>query len=367
MILIQAKKDELLKPLQTVTGVVERKHTLPILSNVLIENENGFIKFIGTDLEIQIITIGSQVGNSNFRFTTNARKLQDILRAIPSNVLVSLEIKNNQLVLKAASGIYNLQILDANEFPLINVSDKIKSVLTIKQKDLFDLLSQVQYSMAIQDIRFYLNGLLMQIDDNKLKLVSTDGNRLAYSSVDLKENVTNCELIIPRKSVLELLKMLNFPDAVVIIEFLDEQIRFKCNDTVIISKLIDGKFPDYNKVIPLDNNIIILLQRVELLNALERVNILANEKLRGVRFVIQSGLLRIICNNSEQEEAQEDIKIIYDGDFIEISYNISYIMEMLRSINSHEIQMSLGKNNSSTLFSIPENYDFKYIVMPMKI
>lgn len=369
MMLISSTRDELLKPLQTVTGIVDRKHSLPILSNVLIESDDNFIKFIATDLELQITTKSSKLDTSNFKLTTNARKLQDILRAIPGNFEVSLENLNNQLILKAGRGVYNLHTLDANEFPLININNNIKSSLTLKQKDLFELLSQVQYSMAVQDIRYYLNGLLVQIKDGKLKLVATDGNRLAYSSIDIPEGLTNCDVIIPRKSVLELIKILNFPDNVITLDFLDDQVRFICNDTIIISKLVDGKFPDYDKVIPLDNSIIIIINRLELLGALERVSILANEKLRGVRFFIQSGLLKIVCSNSEQEEAQEDIKVFYEGENIEISYNISYIMEMLRSINSEDIQLSLslGKSNKSTLFSIPENQNFKYIVMPMKI
>ena len=367
MLILKAERDALLKPLQAVTGIVERRHTLPILSNVLLENTRGQTNFLATDLEIQINTVGPQSEAEDFRITTNAKKLQDILRALPEGSLVALDWAQNRLTLKAGKSRFNLQTLPAEDFPLMSVGEDVSAAFSLPQEAFKNMLSQVQYSMAVQDIRYYLNGLLMQAEGDQLRLVATDGHRLAYSSTTIDADLPKSEIILPRKTVLELFKLLNQPNEPITIELLNNKVRFRCNDTVIVSKIVDGKFPDFNRVIPLDNDKIFLVGRTQLLGALERAAILANEKFRGVRLQLNPGVMRVLCSNNEQEEAQEELEIAYQGNELEVGFNISYLMDVLRNVHADDLQLAFGDANRSTLFTIPDNPNFKYIVMPMRI
>ena len=367
MLILKAERDALLKPLQAVTGIVERRHTLPILSNVLLENPRGQTNFLATDLEIQINTVGPQSEAEDFRITTNAKKLQDILRALPEGSLVALDWAQNRLTLKAGKSRFNLQTLPAEDFPLRSVGEDVSAAFSLPQEAFKNMLSQVQFSMAVQDIRYYLNGLLMQAEGDQLRLVATDGHRLAYSSTTIDADLPKSEIILPRKTVLELFKLLNQPNEPITIELLNNQVRFRCNDTVIVSKIVDGKFPDFNRVIPLDNDKIFLVGRTQLLGALERAAILANEKFRGVRLQLNPGVMRVLCSNNEQEEAQEELEIAYQGNELEVGFNISYLMDVLRNVHADDLQLAFGDANRSTLFTIPDNPNFKYIVMPMRI
>ena len=367
MLILKAERDALLKPLQAVTGIVERRHTLPILSNVLLENTRGQTNFLATDLDIQINTVGPQSEAEDFRITTNAKKLQDILRALPEGSLVALDWAQNRLTLKAGKSRFNLQTLPAEDFPLMSVGEDVSAAFSLPQEAFKNMLSQVQYSMAVQDIRYYLNGLLMQAEGDQLRLVATDGHRLAYSSTTIDADLPKSEIILPRKTVLELFKLLNQPNEPITIELLNNQVRFRCNDTVIVSKIVDGKFPDFNRVIPLDNDKIFLVGRTQLLGALERAAILANEKFRGVRLQLNPGVMRVLCSNNEQEEAQEELEIAYQGNELEVGFNISYLMDVLRNVHADDLQLAFGDANRSTLFTIPDNPNFKYIVMPMRI
>ena len=354
MLILQADRDSLLKPLQAVTGIVERRHTLPILSNVLLESKDGQTKLLATDLEIQINTAGPESQAGDFRITTNAKKFQDILRALPDSALVSLDWADNRLTLRAGKSRFALQTLPAEDFPLMSVGNDVSATFSLTQETFKTMLSQVQYSMAVQDIRYYLNGLLMQVEGNQLRLVATDGHRLAYAASQIEAELPKTEVILPRKTVLELFKLLN-------------QVRFQCNGTTIVSKVIDGKFPDFNRVIPLDNDKIFLVSRTQLLGALERAAILANEKFRGARLFLQPGLLSVVCSNNEQEEAREELEIAYQGGELEVGFNIGYLMDVLRNIHSDDMQLAFGDANRSTLFTMPNNPNFKYIVMPMRI
>lgn len=367
MLILQAERDVLLKPLQAVTGIVERRHTLPILSNVLLENVHGQTNILATDLEIQINTVGPRSDAEDFRVTTNAKKLQDILRALPEGSLVALDWAQNRLTLKAGKSRFNLQTLPAEDFPLMSVGEDVSAAFSLPQEAFKNMLSQVQYSMAVQDIRYYLNGLLMQVEGDQLRLVATDGHRLAYSGTTIDADLPKAEVILPRKTVLELFKLLNQPSEPITVELLNNQVRFRCNDTVIVSKVVDGKFPDFNRVIPLDNDKIFLVNRTQLLGALERAAILANEKFRGARLHLQPGLLSVLCSNNEQEEAREELEIAYQGGELEVGFNIGYLMDVLRNVHAEDMQLAFGDANRSTLFTIPNNPNFKYIVMPMRI
>jgi DNA polymerase-3 subunit beta len=368
MLILQAERDALLKPLLAVTGIVERRHTLPILSNVLIEKKGGEVGFLATDLEIQITTASPEaLPGEDFRLTTSAKKFADILRAIPATATVTLEKDDSRLTLKAGKSRFNLQTLPAEDFPHLTVNGEAQSRFTLAQKDLKRLLSQVQYAMAVQDIRYYLNGLLLQTDGEQVRLVATDGHRLALATQKLEQSLPKAEVILPRKTILELYKLLADVEDPIEIEILASQVRFAFGSTVIISKVVDGKFPDFNRVIPLDNEKIFELDRLTLLQALQRAAILANEKFRGVRLALAPGRLSILCTNSEQEEAEEELEIAFQGGELEIGFNINYLLDVLTNVPAEVLQLAFGDSNKSALFTIPENPDFKYIVMPMRI
>lgn len=368
MLILQAERDALLKPLLAVTGIVERRHTLPILSNVLIEKKGGQVGFLATDLEIQITTASADdLAGEDFRLTTSAKKLQDILRAIPGNTTVTLEQLDGRLTLKAGKSRFNLQTLPAEDFPLLSVNGASDASFSLPQRELKRLISQVQYAMAVQDIRYYLNGLLMQTEGNQVRLVSTDGHRLAFASADIEDTLPKAEVILPRKTILELYKLLQESDDPISIEVLANQVRFSFGSTVIISKVVDGKFPDYNRVIPLDNDKIFLVERLTVLHALQRAAILANEKFRGVRLVLKPGSMSILCTNSEQEEAEEELEIAYQGGELEIGFNINYLLDVLTNLPAETLQLAFGDSNRSALVTIPDYASFKYIVMPMRI
>lgn len=367
MLILETGRDDLLKPLQAVTGIVERKHTLPILSNILLQSENGQVQLLATDLEIQIHTLGAQGAQPDFRITTNAKKLQDILRALPDSSTVQLDLADHKLMLKAGKSRFNLQTLPAQDFPTMNVDENTSAAFALPQETLKHMISQVQHSMAVQDIRFYLNGLLMQTEGNQLRLVATDGHRLAFTSATLETELPKHDVILPRKTVLELNKLLTQPKENVVVELLDNQVRFRCNDTVIVSKVIDGRFPDYNRVIPMDNKNIFVIDRLSLLGALERSSILANEKFRGVRLLVQPGSLHITCTNNEQEEASEELDIAYQGESLDVGFNITFLLDLLRNVHSDEVQLAFGSADRATLFTIPNRPEFKYVVMPMRI
>ncbi len=369
MKLIQADKDILLKPLQTVTGIVERRHTLPILSNVLIERKNDEISFIATDLEIQITTStrDSNTVTEGHSVTVAAKKLQDILRALPDKTEVTLETKENRLQGKAGKSRFSLQTLPVEDFPKFPENTESQAKITVKQKELKHLLFLVQYAMAQQDIRYYLNGLLFLIEENHLKAVATDGHRLAFALLALETPQEKREVILPRKVVLELAKQLNDSDEPITVEILQNQIRFTFSNVILISKVVDGKFPDYNRVIPVDHQKQIDINRLLLLQTLQRASILSNEKFRGVRLILTTGNLRIVCNNAEQEEAEEELEVQYDGEALDIGFNVTYLLDVLNNLTSETVRCSFGDANSSALITIPENEDFKYVVMPMRI
>ena len=369
MHILQAERDALLKPLNAVTGIVERRHTLPILANVLIEKRGEALTFLATDLEIQITapSAGTAAGG-DFCLTTSAKKLQDILRALPDNATVSLDQQDGKLALKAGKSRFNLQTLPAEDFPLITVNHDALASLSLPQKVLKTLLSKVQYAMAVQDIRYYLNGLLLITDGDQLRLVATDGHRLAFASNTLEgAALPRADVILPRKTVVELAKLLADSEEPVAIELLPNQAHFQFGQSTIVSKVVEGKFPDYNRVIPLDNDKILRLDRVVFLQALQRAAILANEKFRGVRLLLADGRLSIQCTNSEQEEAEEELEVAYTGERLEIGFNINYLTDVLTNLPAETFHLAFGDANRSALFTLPDATDFKYVVMPMRI
>lgn len=367
MFIKQIDRNELLKPLQAVVGIVERKQPLPILSNVLIKKTKDSVRFITTDLEIQIeAQLRATFDATESSITISAKKLQEILRAIPDNSMVTLDNQDNKLLVKANKSRFSLQTLPAQDFPMLSEQLIGASKIEIEQGVLRRLLSSVQYAMAQQDIRYYLNGVLLVIDETTIKLIATDGHRLAFISEELKEKHQKQEVILSRKTVNELLKLLADSEDKVQLELAEKQVRISFADVILTSKVIDGKFPDYNRVIPAHTNHL-TLDRLTILQALQRAAILSNEKFRGVRLLLTEKNLRVISSNSEQEEAQEDIENDYSGAPLDIGFNVNYLLDGINNINTQTVTLSFGDQNSSLLITIPEKSDYKYVVMPMRI
>ena len=367
MLLVKAGKEQLLGPLQSVSGIVERRHTLPILSNVLIERKGARLTYLATDIEIQIRT-GSETGEGNDgAVTVGARKLQDILRSLPEGVDVSLLIEEKRLQVKAGRSRFNLQTLPADDFPRMLLTQDETVKLTVSQKAFKGLIAQTQYAMAAQDVRYYLNGMLLMIEASELRAVSTDGHRLAFASVALTEKLGKREMILPRKTVLELQRLLADSDEPLTIEAGNNQVRFSFGEIELVSKLIDGKFPDYTRVIPASTKNNLKINRLALQQAMTRAAILTNEKFKGVRLLIENGRLKIVAANAEQEEAQEELEVDYQGDSIDIGFNVSYLLDILGNTGEESVNWGFNDSNSSALFTIPGNESFRYVVMPMRI
>ena len=368
MNIVKAPQHEFLTLLQSVAGIVERRHTLPILANVLLRKKDDQLQVVSSDLEIQIKSAGLMGGDvGSFTTTVGARKLIDILRSLPSDQIVSLTSQNNKLVLQAGKSRFTLQTLPAEDFPLVQESAKFGATFSVPQKVLKDLLQQVSFAMAVQDIRYYLNGILFVVDGKKLSLIATDGHRLVYSNSDLETEVSKQEVILPRKTVLELQRLLADSNEKIDIQFANNQAKFNFGSMEFVSKLVEGKFPDYNRVIPKGHKNHVAVGRQTLLTSLQRAAILTSDKFKGVRLNFEENLLRISSNNAEQEEAVEELDIDYSGDAIEVGFNVTYLIDALANMSQEMVGIELADGNSSALFTVPENASYRYVVMPMRI
>ena len=368
MIVLKASQENIVATLQSVVGIVERRHTLPILANVMIQKTPQSVQLTSSDLEIQIRTEADLGGdNANFTTTVGARKLMDILRSMPSDQTVSLESQQNKLILKSGKSRFTLQTLPAEDFPLVQESPSFGPLFSIPQKTLKELLHQVSFAMAVHDIRYYLNGILFVAEGKQLSLVATDGHRLAYTSAKLETEVPKQEVILPRKTVLELLRLLSDKEGLIDMQFANNQAKFKFEGKEFVTKLVEGKFPDYNRVIPKNHKNAVTLGRVTLLNTLQRTAILTSDKFKGVRINLETGLLRVAASNAEQEEAVDEIEVDYNGDSIEIGFNVTYLIDVLTNMSQDMVRMDLADSNSSVLVTMAENPNFKYVVMPMRI
>jgi DNA polymerase-3 subunit beta len=368
MIVLKATQEKVLSALQSVAGIVERRHTLPILANVMIRKTGSQIQLTTSDLEIQIRTSAVLDGDvGNFTTTVGARKLIDILRTMPSDQTVFLESSQNKLILKGGKSRFTLQSLPAEDFPLVQEAANFGPVFSVPQKTLKALLSQVSFAMAVHDIRYYLNGILFVAEGKQLSLVATDGHRLAFSSATLDVEVPRQEVILPRKTVLEMQRLLSDKEGAIEMQFAGNQAKFSFEGMEFVTKLVEGKFPDYNRVIPKNHKNIITLGRTTLLASLQRTAILTSEKFKGVRLNIEPGTLRVASNNAEQEEALDELDIDYAGDAIEIGFNVTYLIDALTNMEQDMVKMELADSNSSALLTIPDDAAFKYVVMPMRI
>jgi DNA polymerase-3 subunit beta len=368
MIVLKSTQDKVLAALQSVAGIVERRHTLPILANVLLRKTGSAVQLTTSDLEIQIRTTAQLDGDEgNFATTLGARKLIDILRTMPADQTVSLENSGGKLILKGGKSRFTLQSLPAEDFPLVQESASFGPVFSVPQKTLKSLLGQVSFAMAVHDIRYYLNGILFVAEGKKLSLVATDGHRLAFASAELDVDVPKQEVILPRKTVLELQRLLSDKEGGIEMQFAANQAKFSFDGMEFVTKLVEGKFPDYNRVIPKNHKNIVTLGRAPLLASLQRTAIMTSEKFKGVRLNIEPGVLRVASSNAEQEEAVDELDIDYGGDTIEIGFNVTYLIDALQNMGQEMVRIELQDGNSSALVTNPDDNAFKYVVMPMRI
>jgi DNA polymerase III subunit beta len=367
MQLKQIARDALLKPLQAVSGIVERRHTLPILANVLIEQREGHLYVTATDLEMQITAHSTLAGADGQATTVGARKLQDLLRALPDDAKLNIDVTSSKMTVRAGRSRFNLQTLPAADYPRISLGTDQLQTLSLPQRDLRKLFKLAEFAMAQQDIRYYLNGMLVVVDKGTLQAVATDGHRLSWASLAVTGDYARQEVILPRKTVLELGKLLADSEDPVTLDILANQVRFRFGNVELVSKVVDGKFPDFNRVIPVGHTKLVELDRVVALAALQRAAILSNEKFRGVRVVLGTDQMKIICTNSEQEEAEEELEIDYKGEPLDIGFNITYLLDALQNVSVDKVRFAFGDANSSALVTMPDRDDYKYVVMPMRI
>ena len=369
MQLVKAGRDALLKPLQVVSGIVERRQTLPILANILLRKDGEQVSLTATDLEIQIQTAAAiGAGRDAAATTVSARKLVDILRALPEGDIV-LSLAGKKLTVQSGRSRFNLQTMAAEEYPAVATAEYTAD-FQLPAGTLKYLLAMVHYAMAAQDIRYYLNGMLLVVDGPVVRAVATDGHRLAMCEVakDGGGAAERIEAIIPRKTIHELARLLpDSPDEPVRVQLAPGQAKLTFGDIELISKLVEGKFPDYTKVVPANNTRRFTVSRELLAASLQRAAILTTDKFKGVRLVLGTGSLKINSTNSEQEDAQEELEIDYTGEGLDIGFNVTYLLDVLANLKSEQVSFSLGDALGSALITMPDTEKFKYVVMPMRI
>jgi len=364
---LSISRDSLLKPLQAVIGVVERRQTMPILANVLLVAKNGGLTVTATDLEVELIADAeAEKVDVPGEITVPGRKLLDITRALADKSKVELKLEGDRLVLKSGRSRFTLSTLPAAEFPLVDKIDAT-SRLRLPQKDVARLLDNTQFSMAQQDVRYYLNGLLLETNKKRVRAVATDGHRLAMSDLPIEnQEVTAGQVIIPRKGVMELHRLLG-DGAEIELAIGSNHVRANLDGIRFTSKLIDGRFPDYERVIPSGNTSTLTADRDTLKAALQRAAILSNEKYRGVRLELAKDNLRIQANNPDQEEARDEIEVEYRGESMEIGFNVTYLLDALAAVDSESVEIDFVDANSSCLIRSPKGGASKYVVMPMRL
>jgi len=364
---LDIERDQLLKPLSRVSGVVERRQTLPILANVYVKLEDSTLTLIGTDLEVEISESITGVQGKKGEITVTARKLMDICRALPETATINLDTDGSLMTVQAGRSKFSLQTLPSKDFPKID-TDKWEERISLPAKEFRQLLEKTSFSMANQDVRYYLNGLLLEISGDSLRAVATDGHRLAKSDLTLKGNKSDFrQIIVPRKAVMELIRLLQENEDKVVVEVSPNHIRVNTGATIFTSKLIDGRFPDYEAVLSPLLTTVVSVERVPFLECLARTAILTNEKFRGVRLNVEKSHMLVSAHNPEQEEASDELMIDYDEDAIEIGFNVTYMMDALKALVDEKIELRLRDNNSSCTISSPGDENTVYLVMPMRL
>ncbi|MBM88371.1 MAG: DNA polymerase III subunit beta [Gammaproteobacteria bacterium] len=361
-------REALLRPLQIVCGVVERRQTLPVLSNVLLRLNDQGLSITGTDLEVELIgrTQVDEVSGLG-EITVPARKLLDICKSLSDESKIKITVEENRLKLQSGRSRFTLTTLSATEFPSVD-EEPDTFAINIGQAKLLELLGSTSFAMAQQDVRYYLNGMLFEVGSDYLRVVATDGHRLAMESIEMSNSITDSQqLILPRKGIVELSRLLSEEGGDIKLTFGQNHIRAVIPEFTFTSKLVDGKFPDYNRVLPKGGDRVCLGSCQELRQAFSRVSILSNEKYRGVRVVLSKGEMRILANNPEQEEAEEVVSVDYDSDRLEIGFNVSYLIDVLSNLSSEKVRITLSDPNSSALLEAGNGSEALYVVMPMRL
>lgn len=364
---ITIQREELLKPLAFVAGVVERRQTLPILANVLLRFDGQTLVLTGTDLEVEVIARTTAASGQAGEMTVAARKLLDICRALPAQAKLDIRQDKEKAVLKSGSSRFSLLTMPAADFPSIETAQWDR-MISVRQQDLRTVLSRTHFCMAQQDVRYYLNGLLLEVGAEQLRAVATDGHRLALAETSLTGGGEGeRQVIVPRKGVQELMRFLEDSAEPVDLQFSANHVRANLRELTFTSKLIDGRFPDYNKVIPAQHSRRVETDRVAVLETLNRVAILSNEKYRGARIALAPGRMSITAHNPEQEEAREEVEIAYDGEEMEIGFNVNYVAEAVNALDSEVVEFGLTDANSSCTIRTPGATGQLYVVMPMRL
>ena len=361
-------RDALLKPLNLVAGVVERRQTLPILSNVLLVLDGQRLSLTGTDLEVELVgRVSLEAGGEDGEITVPARKLVDICRSLPEGSDIQVSAEDGKVLVRSGRSRFSLATLPARDFP--GVEDSIGThKISLQQGQLRRLIEKTAFAMAQQDVRYYLNGMLWEIRSGQLRVVATDGHRLAMCGMTGEFPVEDVkQVILPRKGVMELSRLLQDDEAEVAVVIGNNHIRATTPAFTFTSKLVDGKFPDYERVLPRAPDKTVVGSREALRQAFTRTAILSNEKYRGVRLSLQDGALQIVASNPEQEEAEEVVSVEYEGDALEIGFNVSYLLDVLGVLGTEKVKLSLSDPNSSALLQEPDNGDALYVVMPMRL
>ncbi len=361
-------RESLLRPLQLVTGVVERRQTLPVLANLLVVARDGCLSMTGTDLEVELIAREETVDiQREGEITIPARKLADIWRSLPESAEVTVEVSGDRATVRSGRSRFTLATLPAADFPKVE-SGQDDAEFKVSQQQLRRLIDQVSFSMAQQDVRYFLNGMLLEVAPGHLRTVATDGHRLAMCTLEgAGSGSERLQAIVPRKGVLELARLLDDGDDDVLLQLGANHLRAARGPYTLTTKLVDGKFPDYEKVVPKDLGRSVIGDRDTLRQAFQRASILSNEKYRGVRLILDGEQLTIQANNPEQEEAEEQVPVEYDGDRMEIGFNVSYLQDVLTVLDTDQVQLSVSDANSSALIEGIGRDDALYVVMPMRL
>jgi len=359
-------RESILGLLQSVIGVVERRQTMPVLANVLLVVKGDQVSITATDLEVELVAKGAADVQQGGEITIPGRKLLDIIKALPDGAQVTVSVDGERATVRSGKRRFTLSTLPASEFPTVE-DIRAQQSLTIGQAALKKLLEKTHFSMAQQDVRYYLNGMLLESDGKTLKTVATDGHRLAYCEAEMESPSSGVQqVIVPRKGVLELQRLLTGEDSVELV-IGTNHIRAQIGNIRFTSKLIDGRFPEYGRVIPTNPSKKVGADRDVLRAALQRAAILSNEKYRGIRLSVKEGVLTLQSHNPEQEEAEEEIDVTYSGEEMEIGFNVNYLLDALAAIDGQQVELGLTDANNSCLLTAPSVPQAKYVVMPMRL
>mgnify|MGYP001027059830 CR=1 FL=1 len=361
-------RESLLTPLQSIAGVVEKKQTMPVLSNVLLVAEDNTLTLTGTNMEVELVARITPVHiDQPGRITVPARKLADICRALGEESPIELDQQGDRLHLRCGKSHFTLATLPAEHFP--NVEDEVESFrLELPQKELGRMFQSTAFAMAQQDVRYYLNGLLLEVAADHVRTVATDGHRLAMAHQDIETGCSEArQVIVPRKGVLELARLLDDVDTPVTLVIGDNHLRATVGSYTFTSKLIEGKFPDYNRVIPRGGDKIVLADRMTLKNTLQRAGILSHENIRGVRLNLAPNELQVFANNPDQEQAEDALPVDYQGETLQIGFNVGYLIDVMNALDDDQVKVTLSNPNSSALIESQTDARCLYVVMPMRL